>query len=262
MGGQTDKPKWQSRFSIRRGIFLLPSLFTLANLLFGFYAIVLAHRGNYLLACLVIVAAFVADALDGRIARLTGTTSEFGVEFDSLADLVTFCVAPAIIIYFKWLSEIPKVGWVCAFVFVACGAIRLARFNAYDTTTDSAYFNGLPTPAAAAGPVSLIFLDEKIFPSGTHAGVVAPWICILIAFLMVSNIRYPSFKKFKGEGRVPLRMVIAIVFLLFILVTKFYVAFTTLFVFYLLAGLFEQLLFLSNIRAGRHPATNEQETKP
>lgn len=253
-----EKPKWRARFSIRRGVYLLPSLFTLANLLFGFYAMVLALRGDFVHACLAVVAAYVADGLDGRIARLTGTTSEFGVEFDSLADLVSFCVAPAMILHLRWLSDIPRIGWVCAFVFVACGAIRLARFNAYDTTTDTAYFNGLPTPAASAGPISLIFLDAKIFPGETQAAIVAPWICILLAFLMVSNIRYPSFKNLKMERRVPVGLLIVIVFFLFIFVSKFYVAFASIFFIYLLSGLFVQLAFLRNLRSGRTSQRKEE----
>ena len=257
-----EKQKWRHRFSIRRGVYLLPSLFTLANLMCGFYSIVLSIKGNYRHACLVIIAAFVADALDGKIARMTGTTSEFGVEFDSLADLVTFCVSPAVMIYLKWLSDIPKIGWVCAFVFVACGAIRLARFNAYDTTADSAFFNGLPTPAAAAELISLVLLEERIFPGETHAGRVAPWVCILLAFLMVSNIRYPSFKKLKIQGRISPRLLISIVFFLFIFVSKFYVAFTSFFFVYLLSGLFVQLAFLSNVRMGRAPMRNEEEVSP
>lgn len=255
-----EKQKWRSRFSIRRGVYLLPSLFTLANLLFGFYAIILAFRGDYVHACLFIVAAYVADMLDGKIARLTGTTSEFGVEFDSLADLVTFCVAPAILLYLRWLSDIPKIGWVCAFVFVACGAIRLARFNAYDTTTDTAYFNGLQTPAAAGGAISLVFLEHRIFPGETHVGAIAPWVCILLAFLMVSNIRYPSFKNLKLEGRIPARLLIAIVFFLFIFVSKFYVAFVSLFFVYLLSGLFVQLAFLRSLRDTRQ--TRKEEARP
>lgn len=253
-----EKEKWKIRFSIRRGVYLLPSLFTLANLLLGFYAIVLSIRGEFVPACLAIIAAYVADSLDGRIARMMGTTSEFGVEFDSLADLVTFCVAPAIMLYLRWLSDIPKIGWVCAFVFVACGAIRLARFNAYDTTTSTAYFNGLQTPAAAGGAISLIFLEERIFPGATNAGVIAPWVCILLAFLMVSSIRYPSFKNLKLEGRIPARLLIAIVFFLFIFVSKFYIAFASLFFVYLLSGLFVQLAFLRSLRIARPPESKEE----
>ncbi len=253
-----DEPKpWRHRFSIRRGVYLLPSLLTLTNLLCGFYAVVLTLQSEYHQACLAIIAAFVADALDGRIARMTGTTSEFGVEFDSLADLVTFCVAPAILIYHKWLMEIPTIGWVCAFVYVACGAIRLARFNAHDTTTTTAYFNGLPTPAAAAGPVSLILLDERIFPGETHAGIVAPWVCILLAFLMVSSVRYPSFKNLRWEGRVPARFLIAAVFFIFIFVSKFYVAFTSFFFLYLISGLVIQLAYFRGLKLGRQAGRYE-----
>lgn len=247
-------------FSIRRGVYVLPSLFTLANMVCGFYAIVLAIHGDFLNAALAIIAAYVADALDGRIARMTGTTSEFGVEFDSLADLCTFCIAPAILIYMRWLSDIPRLGWVCAFVYVACGAIRLARFNAHDTTTDSTYFNGLPSPVASAGAVSLILLDERIFPGETHAATVAPWACVIMAILMVSSIRYPSFKNFKLEGRVPLRFLVAVVFLLFIFISKFYVAFTTTFIVYLLSGPFIQLSFYNSRRQARRVLRNEEGT--
>src|SRR3989338_3166724 len=264
-GGAAVNPaepqKWRSRFSIRRGVYLLPSLFTLANLFFGFYAIILAFRGHYVAACMAIICSYVADILDGRIARLTGTTSEFGVEFDSLADLVSFCVAPALMLYLRWLHDIPKIGWVCAFVFVACGAIRLARFNAYDTTHDTAYFNGFSTPAAAGGAISLVFLEHRIFPGQTHVSVIVPWLCIVLSFLMVSNIRYPSFKNLKLEGRIPARLLIAIVFFVFIFVSKFYVAFAALFFVYLLSGLFVQLAFLKSVRDARRVQKEEMTTR-
>ncbi|MBI4179892.1 CDP-diacylglycerol--serine O-phosphatidyltransferase [bacterium] len=250
--------KWRYKFSIRRGVYLLPSLFTLANMLCGFYAIVLAYRDRYLDACIALVIAGLADGLDGRIARLTNTTSEFGVEFDSLADLLSFCMAPAFLLYFRWLEDLPKIGWVCAFVFVACGAIRLARFNAYDSTSDTAYFNGLPTPAAAAGAISLVLLEESIFPGATHAGVVAPWSCLVLAFLMVSNIRYPSFKGLKWGGRVPARLLIAIVFLIFIFISKPDVAISSFCFVYVLSGPVIQLLIMAGIRKPRPVASGEE----
>lgn len=253
-------PKWRDRFSIRRGVYLLPSLFTLANMLFGFYAIILAYKHKYLESCTALVAAGIADMLDGKIARMTNTTSEFGVEFDSLSDLVSFCIAPALLLYFWWLETIPKIGWVCAFVFVACGAIRLARFNAYDSTSDTSYFNGLPTPAAAAGAISLVLLEESVFPGETHAGRIAPWACILLAFLMVSNIRYPSFKNMKLGRRVPARMLIAVVFLVFIFVSKPDVAITSFCFIYLLSGLVMHLMFLMGLKTPKATVPGEEES--
>lgn len=177
----------------RRGIYLLPSMFTVGNLFCGYACIVFAMRGDYLTAAPLIGVAMVLDMLDGRIARLTGATSAFGLEFDSLADVVSFGIAPAVLAFAWGLSPIGRLGWAAGFLYVAATAVRLARFNIQDGTTDRRYFVGLPSPAAAAVPAATVFA----YPYGLEdpAQSLAALAMVLVpAFLMVSTLRFHSFK--------------------------------------------------------------------
>jgi CDP-diacylglycerol--serine O-phosphatidyltransferase len=178
----------------RRGLFLLPSLFTVGNLFCGYACIVHAMRGDLAVAAPFIGIAFVLDALDGRIARLTNTTSRFGLELDSLADVVSFGLAPAILAYAWGLSELARVGWASGFIFVTAAAMRLARFNIQSAThVDKAYFVGMPTPAAAAVVAATIYAWP--YPLATYPQAGAAVAVVLVpAALMVSTIRFRSFK--------------------------------------------------------------------
>jgi len=181
------------RKGIRRGVYLLPSLFTMANMFCGYACIVHAMAGRFETAAPFIGFAVVLDMLDGRIARLTGSTSEFGLQFDSLADVISFGVAPAILCYNWGLQPFNKIGWAAGFLFVAAAAIRLARFNIQTGVPgDRRYFVGLPSPAAAAVPASTVFA----YPYGLEGwmGALTLPVVIVPAFLMVSTIRYRSFK--------------------------------------------------------------------
>jgi CDP-diacylglycerol--serine O-phosphatidyltransferase len=180
---------------IRRGAYLLPSLFTMANMFCGYACIVYAMRGDYATAAPYIGFAIVLDMLDGRIARMTGSTSAFGVEFDSLADVISFGVAPAILAFSWGLAPFGRFGWAAGFIFVSAAAIRLARFNIQTTTHyDKRYFVGMPSPAAAAVPAATVFA----YPYGLQDwyAVLAIPMVLVPAFLMVSTIRYRSFKTF------------------------------------------------------------------
>lgn len=182
------------RRGFRHGVYVLPSLFTMANLFCGYACIVYAMRGEYETAAPYIGIAIVLDMLDGRIARLTGGTSAFGVEFDSLADVISFGVAPAVLAYAWGLSPFGRYGWAAGFVFVAAAAIRLARFNIQSGSLDKRYFVGMPSPAAAAVPAATVFA----YPYGLqdyYAALALPMV-LVPAFLMVSTIRYRSFKTF------------------------------------------------------------------
>lgn len=183
---------------LRRGIPLLPSLFTTANIFFGYFAIISAMRRDFALAVICIFIAGLTDLLDGRIARLTGTGSEFGKQLDSLADVISFGVAPGIMIYcwaFSYLKEpyMRRMGWAASFLFVICGAIRLARFNVQPAHGDKRYFIGLPIPAGAGAAAALINLRPQRLtdPRGT---VIITLIVLLLGLLMVSTLRYRSFK--------------------------------------------------------------------
>ena len=186
---RTDMPERRAR----RGIYLLPSMFTMANMFCGYACIVYAMRGEYATAAPFIGLAIVLDMLDGRVARMTGTTTAFGVEFDSLADVISFGVAPAILSFSWGLEPLGRIGWAAGFLFVAAAAVRLARFNIQSGSQDKRYFVGLPSPAAAGVLASTVYL----YPTGPQVAVHAvPVLAMVIvpALLMVSTIRFRSFK--------------------------------------------------------------------
>lgn len=202
----------------RLGIYLLPNLFTTAGLFAGFYSIVAAMKGIFDTAALAIFVAMIMDTLDGRVARLTNTQSDFGVEYDSLADIVSFGLAPALVVYSWSLSGLGKFGWLVAFFFAATGALRLARFNTQAASGVKHYFQGLPIPAAAGVIAGLVWVgQEYIIVPGMIAYVIAA-ITIVTGLLMVSNIRYHSFKKLDLKGKVPFIAILATV-LLFIAIS-------------------------------------------
>ncbi len=202
-----------------RGIFLLPSLLTTGNLFCGFFALLLTVENRYTEAALAIFVAMIMDILDGRVARLMKATSQFGLEFDSLADVVSFCVAPAFLIYSFALSALGRPAWFGAFLFVICGALRLARFNVHTGTVDRRFFVGLPTPAAAGLVVSAVILLKGV--------ELSAWLLLTIAIgtyvaalLMVSTFRYWSFKEFDWAKRPPLHTLLIVVLAGMIVATK------------------------------------------
>jgi len=181
--------------NLKRGIFLLPNLFTSLNLFCGFYAVIAAIDGKFLPAAISIIIAGVFDNLDGKIARVTGTTSKFGVEYDSLADVISFGIAPALMIYLWALKPLGRIGWLAAFLFMACGALRLARFNTQVDTIDSDYFMGLPIPAGAGMNAATVMIFHKLNIGGDAYPVLILVMLYVLSFLMVSSIKYNSFKK-------------------------------------------------------------------
>lgn len=205
-----------------QGIYLLPNLFTTAALFAGFYAIIAAMRGDFENAAVAIFFAMVLDGLDGRIARLTNTSSKFGAEFDSLADMVSFGVAPALVVFSWALGDLGKFGWSAAFIYVACAALRLARFNTQIDTADKNYFTGLASPAAAAILASTVWVCHDLGLMGAELprelAVVVGLLTALVGFLMIANFPYYSFKGIDFRGRVPFVVMIAVV-LIFGLVT-------------------------------------------
>jgi CDP-diacylglycerol--serine O-phosphatidyltransferase len=200
----------------RRGASILPSLFTTGNLFLGFWAVIKTMHGQYHEAAPMIACAIVLDLLDGYIARLTGTTSEFGGELDSLADVISFGVAPGVLAYAWAFGSIQRVGWLAAFLFVVCGALRLARFNVQRNVVDSRYFVGLPIPAAAAQVAAWVIFLPGPLTSRTEAAVAVVMMTVW-AFLMVSTFRYRSFKKLDLRSRRSYITVLGIA-LLFLLV--------------------------------------------
>ena len=184
----------------RRGVYLLPSLFTMANLFCGYACIVHAMRGEFATAAPFIGIAIILDMLDGRIARMTGTSSAFGIEFDSLADIVSFGVAPAILSFAWGLAPLGRLGWAAGFVFVAAAAVRLARFNIQHGSRDKRYFVGMPSPTAAGIPAATVFALPGGFQTSAEALPVLAMV-IVPALLMVSTIRFRSFKSIDLQTR-------------------------------------------------------------
>ena len=184
----------------RRGAYVLPSMFTIGNMFCGYACIVHAMRGEFATAAPFIGFAMVLDMLDGRIARMTGTASDFGIELDSLADVISFGMAPAILSFTWGLQSLGRVGWAAGFLFVAAAALRLARFNIQAGSQDKRYFVGMPSPAAAAVPAATVFA----YPDGVAAPPQALLVVVMVvlpALLMVSTIRFRSFKTFDLQAR-------------------------------------------------------------
>ena len=198
----------------RKGIYILPNLFTLAALFGGFYAIVMAMNGRFEQAAIGVFCAMVLDSLDGRVARMTNTQSTFGEQMDSLSDMVSFGAAPALIVYEWALKGIGKPGWIAAFVYCSCAALRLARFNTNLTVVDKRFFQGLPSPAAAAIVMGFIWLmDDRGFKGGAEGAWLA-WtsfaVTLYAGLTMVTNVPFYSFKDVSFKRTVPFIVIVAI----------------------------------------------------
>ena len=218
MKGSTSKRPRRER--VKRGVHILPNVLTAGSLFCGFYAIVATLNGRVAYAAAAILAAVLFDGLDGKVARLTKTTSRFGEEFDSLSDLVAFGVAPALLMFSWTLRPYGRLGWLAAFLYVACGALRLARFNVQIHSLESRYFRGLPIPGAAAFLAAsvLFFRHLRIFES-THHFVFLP-VMFCLAFLMVSSIRYHSFKNLETLRRRPFSTLVAVFLAIVVVVAQ------------------------------------------
>jgi len=244
------------RRRFRRGVYLLPSLFTIGNLFCGYACVAYAMRGELETAAPFIGFAVLLDILDGRIARLTRTTSAFGREFDSLADVVSFGMAPALLV-FRWgLEPLGRLGWAAGFVFVSAGAIRLARFN-IQTSTDKRYFVGMPIPAAAGLVATvIIFLSHVgIEPQAVQLPLLL--IAYLLAFLMVSTVKFNSFKDLQLARRKPFNAVIVVLLLIFFIVSAPQIMLFSLCFAYVLSGPTTQLVHMFKKRQTVEAAPGE-----
>jgi CDP-diacylglycerol---serine O-phosphatidyltransferase len=207
---------------MKRGIYLLPNILTTFGLFSGFFAIILATKGQYAESAIAIFIAMLWDGLDGRVARLTNTQSEFGEQYDSMADMVSFGVAPALLMYFYLFEGLGKIGWIGAFVYVAAGSLRLARFNTQIGVQDKRYFQGLPSPAAAALIAGLVWAKEMMGSSvyDDQFLIIGSWIILVSAgILMVSNIRYYSFKEINFKGRSSFKLLLLATLIMIVVYT-------------------------------------------
>lgn len=230
------------------GIYLLPNLFTTASLFAAFYSIVASLKAQYEPAIIAIFIGMLADGLDGRIARLTNTQSEFGAQYDSLSDMVTFGVAPPLLLYSFSLHDLGKIGWLVAFLYTAAVALRLARFNTQVGVADKRYFQGLACPPAAAIVSSLTWFCYQNQLHNLFISIITALIAVATAVLMVSNIRYYSFKDVDFKGKVPFLYLLLMIILFVAIAANPSVVLFTGFVLYALSGPVKILITLYRIR--------------
>jgi CDP-diacylglycerol--serine O-phosphatidyltransferase len=220
-----------------RGIYLLPNLFTTAALFAGFYAVLASMNDQFEKAAIAIFVAMILDGLDGRVARMTNTQTAFGAEYDSLSDMVAFGLAPSLVIYEWSLLNLGKLGWLAAFIYTAGAALRLARFNSQIATADKRFFTGLPSPSAAAVVAGIVWVgfDNEL------AGEMMAWPALLLTagagLLMVSNIRFHSFKQIDMRGKVPFIAIVGVMLAFAIILSEPPIALFTVFLVYVLSGL-------------------------
>ncbi len=227
---------------MRKGIYILPNTLTLCGMFFGFFSILASLKGNYLYAAWAILIANVFDGLDGWVARLTHSTTRFGIELDSLSDLVAFGVAPAVMLY-KWaLIPFGRVGWAAAFLFVACGALRLARYNVQMGSTELRSFTGMPIPGAATIVATLVIFYHEIWETLPAKNYFILIFTFFLAVLMVSTLRYHGAKELDFSKRKPFWILVAIVIALALIVMHPPIALFVFAMIYLISGIIENIV--------------------
>lgn len=242
----TRRPPGGRIDTLKKGVYILPNFLTSLSLFAGFFSIVSTMEGQYLRAAWAIIVAALFDGLDGRIARMTHTTSRFGVEYDSLSDLVSFGVAPAVLAYGWCLSQYGRWGWLAAFLYVACGGVRLARFNVRSGHSSNRYFLGLPIPAAAGViATAVMFCTHVGFSDKQVLSVFLLLIMYAMALLMVSTIHYTSFKKLDLQGRKPFSAVLALLLLICVVASEPQILLFTIAVLYVFLGPIGYLAYLN-----------------
>ncbi|MEJ2395214.1 MAG: CDP-diacylglycerol--serine O-phosphatidyltransferase [Candidatus Thiodiazotropha sp.] len=243
----------------RRGIYLLPNLFTTAALFAGFYAILAAVNGKFEIAAAAIFVAMLLDGVDGRVARLTKTQSAFGAEYDSLSDMVSFGLAPALVVFIWGLSDLGKLGWLAAFIYTASGALRLARFNTQVGIADKKYFQGLPSPSAAAIVAGSVWIGADYGLDSSTVGWPLAVLTTVVGLLMVSNFRYHSFKEIDFHGKVPFIVLVVVVIGLAIIQTHPPTVLFLLFLAYAISGPVVTLVQLRKRREQRALQENSED---
>jgi len=203
-----SRKKRQRARDFRRGIYILPNFFTTCSLFCGFYAIVASFNGDFSKAAWAILFSVVFDWLDGKIARLSNSISRFGMEYDSLSDLIAFGAAPAIMVYTWTLIPFGRIGWLASFLFVACAALRLARFNIHSNTVETSYFEGMPTPAAGGLMATTIIFSDYLGWAAISKHFFILLMTFFLAVMMVSKVRYQSLKKLELRGKISFQLMV------------------------------------------------------
>lgn len=219
-----------------RGIYILPNIFTSFNLFFGFYAVIAAINGKFFAAAVAIIIGVLFDIMDGKIARATNTTSKFGIEYDSLADLISFGLAPGLMVYLWSLKPLGRIGWLAAFLFMACGALRLARFNSQVDVISSDHFVGLPIPAGASMAATTVLFCHKFGIEGKINPILILVMLYILSFLMVSTIKYNSFKKPELFKKMNFNVLVSIILILIFIAAQPSVALFILALTYVISG--------------------------
>jgi len=227
---------------MKKGIYILPNTLTLCGLFCGFYSILAALKGDYVIAAWAIMVANIFDGLDGWVARLTSSTTRFGIELDSLSDLVAFGVAPAVILYNWSLASFGRVGWAAAFLFVACGALRLARYNIQMGSSESRSFTGMPIPGAATMIATLVIFYYNKWDTVPDNNYFILIFTIFLSMLMVSTLRFHGIKELDLSKRKPFWILVAIVMVLFVIVMHPQIALFLFAMIYLIGGLIENIV--------------------
>ncbi len=243
----------------RRGIYLLPNLFTTAALFCGFFAILAAMNGRFEQAAMAIFVAMILDGLDGRVARMTNTQSAFGAEYDSLSDMISFGLAPSLVVYQWALTGLGKAGWLAAFVYTAGAALRLARFNTQLGIADKRYFQGLPSPSAAALMAGAVWVGVDYGIDGADISYIAAFITVAAGLLMVSNIRYNSFKEVDFHGKVPFFVMVIVMLGFAIVLLQPPLVLFLIFFAYAISGAVLTLTKLKKHRAERKSSSEAEE---
>jgi len=251
-----EKKERLKRERMRKGIYILPNLFTSASLFCGFFALLRTLQEDFHTAAIFIIISGLLDGMDGKIARYTNTTTRFGVEYDSLADVIAFCLVPGIVVFAWALEPFGRWGWLAAFLFVICGALRLARFNVQIDTVESRYFSGLPTPAAALLIATAILVYYKLGDIGVSRHLPVLIATYILAFLMVSTVKYYGFKDIALFRRKPFYWLVIAVMLLFAVAHEPEYTLFGLFLIYVLSG-----PIVTVILRRRPPKTTLQEEK-
>lgn len=243
----------------RPGIYLLPNLFTTASLFAAFYSIVATMNAHYETAVIAIYISMLADTLDGRVARLTNTQTAFGAEFDSLADMISFGLAPSLLVYHAYLQQWGKIGWLVAFIYTASVALRLARFNTQLEVVDKQYFQGLACPAAAAIVSAFSFVALPLQQS-FWVILTASFLMLSTSLLMISNIRYYSFKQIDSKGKIPFLYLSFIVMIFVAIAMNPAVMLLLSFLAYAFSGPIQTLLQIHRVRKKRKPRKGSTES--
>lgn len=246
------------RYEVKRGVYILPNALTLCGMFFGFFSIISSFKGNYVHAGWAIMIANIFDGLDGWTARITNSTSKFGIELDSLSDLVAFGVAPAVMVFSWALAPFGRIGWAAAFLYVSCGALRLARYNIQMVSTENKYFTGMPIPGAATVLATYVIFYHTMWESSPGKSVFVLVLTVVLAVFMISTLRFHGAKELNLKTRKPFLVLVLLILLLTVIVAHPPITLFALAILYVIVGIAENCYLFYTRRKG---STKERPAK-